>query len=72
MTPTLTAPPPLDEIQSVVRAACEGGNVARVDLFGSVARGEAKPGSDVDIDQVWKTAQTDLHELIHALEQHFA
>ena len=49
MTPTLTAPPPLDEIQTVVRAACEGGNVARVDLFGSVARGEAKPGSDVDL-----------------------
>jgi len=49
MTPTLTAPPPLDEIQTVVRAACEGGNVARVDLFGSVARGEGKPGSDVDL-----------------------
>ena len=27
---------------------------------------------DVDIDQVWKTAQTDLHQLIHTLEQHFA
>ena len=43
MTPQLTAPPPLDEIQSVVRAACEGGSVARVDLFGSVALGEASP-----------------------------
>ena len=27
---------------------------------------------DVDIDQVWKTATTDLPELIHALERHFA
>ena len=49
MTPPLTAPPPLEDIRTVVRAACEGGSVARVDLFGSVARGEAKPGSDVDL-----------------------
>jgi len=27
---------------------------------------------DVDLDQVWKTATTDLHELIHTLEQYFA
>ena len=27
---------------------------------------------DVDIDQVWKTATTDLHELIRSLDQHFA
>lgn len=27
---------------------------------------------DVDIDQVWKTATTDLHELIATLERHFA
>ena len=45
----MTAPPPLDEIRAVVRTACEGGGVARVDLFGSVARGEARPGSDVDL-----------------------
>ena len=27
---------------------------------------------EVDIDQVWKTATTDLHELIHALNRYFA
>jgi uncharacterized protein with HEPN domain len=27
---------------------------------------------DVDIDQVWKTATTDLYELIATLERHFA
>jgi uncharacterized protein with HEPN domain len=27
---------------------------------------------DVDIDQVWKTATTDLDELIATLERHFA
>lgn len=27
---------------------------------------------DVDLDQVWKTAQSDLHELVRALEQHFS
>jgi uncharacterized protein with HEPN domain len=27
---------------------------------------------DVDIEQVWKTATTDLDELIKTLEQHFA
>ena len=49
MTTTMPAPPPLDEIQTVVRAICERYSVARVDLFGSVARGEGKPGSDVDL-----------------------
>ena len=45
----MTAPPPLDEIRALVRAACEGRGVARVDLFGSVARGTATAGSDVDL-----------------------
>ena len=44
-----TVPPSLDEIRSVVRDLCENRRVARVDLFGSVARGEARSGSDVDL-----------------------
>jgi uncharacterized protein len=49
MKSMMTTPPPLDEIRAIVGAACEGGSVSRVDLFGSVARGESKPGSDVDL-----------------------
>ena len=49
MTPTFTVPPPLDEIRGVVGAVCENSRVARVDLFGSVARGAARTGSDVDL-----------------------
>jgi predicted nucleotidyltransferase len=49
MTPTMKSPPSLDEIRTVVRVACEGSGVVRMDLFGSVARNEGKPGSDVDL-----------------------
>lgn len=49
MTSTPTAPPRLDEIRAAVRAVCNGRGVGRVDLFGSVARGEHGPGSDVDL-----------------------
>ncbi len=45
----MTAPPSLDEIRNVVRDVCEGRAVARVELFGSMARGEGGPGSDVDL-----------------------
>jgi uncharacterized protein len=49
MSTIMMAPPPLDEIRTVVRDVCEGRGVARVDLFGSVARGEGGIGSDVDL-----------------------
>lgn len=42
-------PPPLEKIRATVRDVCEGRGVARVDLFGSVARGEGGIGSDVDL-----------------------
>jgi uncharacterized protein len=48
ITGTIT-PPPLEKIRATVRAVCEGRSVARVDLFGSVARGEGRTGSDVDL-----------------------
>ena len=46
---TLTAPPALEEIRAVVRSVCEDRGVARVDLFGSLARGCGSHGSDVDL-----------------------
>ena len=49
MTLTLTTPPPLEEIRAIVRSVCEDRGVARVDLFGSLARGCGSEGSDVDL-----------------------
>ena len=49
MASTSTLPPPLDEIKVAVRAVCANRDVARVDLFGSVAHGAARTGSDVDL-----------------------
>ena len=49
MTPASTAPPSLDAISVAVRAVCENICVARVDLFGSLARGTGRAGSDVDL-----------------------
>jgi len=48
VTPTFTVPP-LDEIRAIVGSVCENRRVARADLFGSVARGAARTGSDVDL-----------------------
>ena len=49
MTPPFTLPPPLDEIRALVSAVCENRHVARIDLFGSVARGAARAESDLDL-----------------------
>jgi predicted nucleotidyltransferase len=49
VTPTVPAPPRLDEIRAAVRAVCENSCVARVELFGSAARGANRPDSDVDL-----------------------
>ena len=49
MITTLTTPPSLEKISAIVRSVCENRGVARVDLFGSLARGTAKSGSDVDL-----------------------
>lgn len=39
----------LAEVRAVVRAVCAPHPVARVQLFGSHASGQAHPGSDVDL-----------------------
>jgi hypothetical protein len=48
-------------------------HVARIGVFGSLARGEAKPGSDIDV-LVELTAEGDLFDLVavkNILEQAF-
>ena len=42
-------PPSLDEIRSRLAPFCERRGVARLEVFGSVARGEAHRGSDIDL-----------------------
>ncbi len=42
--PSLT----LDEIRFKVASFCQRHGIARLEVFGSFARGEAKPGSDID------------------------
>lgn len=49
MNPSIQPAPELPAIREVVRQVCARHPVARVDLFGSVARGAARPGSDVDL-----------------------
>lgn len=49
MSKAVKLPPTSEQIRSVVREVCAGRGVSRVDLFGSVARNEGTPGSDVDL-----------------------
>jgi hypothetical protein len=47
--PTATKPPSMDDLLAAVRAACQNRPIARMELFGSVARGAFGPASDVDL-----------------------
>ena len=49
MHDTPVPPPGLDAVRAAVRAVCAHHPVARVQLFGSLASGEAHSGSDVDL-----------------------
>lgn len=42
-------PPALDALRAVVRSVCKDRPVSRVEVFGSVARGAERAGSDVDL-----------------------
>lgn len=42
-------PTDLDTLRRVARRAAEASGASRVVLFGSVARGQARPGSDLDL-----------------------
>jgi predicted nucleotidyltransferase len=39
----------LDAIRAAIRPVCENSQVSRIDLFGSAARGDVHPESDVDL-----------------------
>ena len=47
MTPS--CPPPIDEVARHLPEFCRRHGIARVEVFGSVARGEEHPGSDLDL-----------------------
>lgn len=47
--PNDTLPPTLDEIKSRLTPFCERHGVARLEVFGSLARGERHAASDVDL-----------------------
>jgi uncharacterized protein len=49
VTTTLANPPSLEAVREAVRSVCEHQPIARVQLFGSLAEGKARPGSDVDL-----------------------
>ena len=49
MTKTSPEWPSVDALRVVVRTVCESRPVARVEVFGSVARGTPHAGSDVDL-----------------------
>jgi predicted nucleotidyltransferase len=44
-----TLPPPPDEIARRLAPLCRAHGITRLEIFGSVARGDAQPGSDVDL-----------------------
>lgn len=44
-----TLPPPPDEIARLLAPLCRAHGITRLEIFGSVARGDAQPGSDVDL-----------------------
>jgi len=52
----------VDEIRDIVREVARRYGVERVYLFGSYARGEAKPGSDIDL-RIDRGKMRDLFEL---------
>jgi predicted nucleotidyltransferase len=45
----IRSPLTLADLQQRLRPLCEKHGIRRLDVFGSVARGQAAPGSDVDL-----------------------
>ena len=48
-TPATVPPPAIDELRQQLLPVCRKHGILGVEIFGSVARGEDKPGSDVDL-----------------------
>jgi uncharacterized protein len=49
MRPNDTLPPSLEEIGSRLAPFCQRHGIARLEVFGSLARGEPHRGSDIDL-----------------------
>ena len=49
MVEQLPKPPSLDELRAAVHSVCQARAVARMEVFGSLAQGTSRPGSDVDL-----------------------
>jgi len=46
---TPVTPPTLSELEFLLSGYCQSHGISRLEVFGSVARGEAEPGSDFDL-----------------------
>jgi predicted nucleotidyltransferase len=58
-------PPTLDELRSKLLSFCQKHTVQRLEVFGSVAEGTAKPGSDIDLMITLKPGSAEsLHEFV--------
>ena len=49
VAPNAVLPPTLDEIKSRLAPFCRRHGIARLEVFGSLARNEPHPGSDIDL-----------------------
>jgi len=62
---TKTPPPTVDELRRLLGPFCKKHSVARLEVFGSVAEGTAKAGSDVDLIVTFKAgAQVSLFDFV--------
>jgi predicted nucleotidyltransferase len=58
-------PPTLDELRSKLLSFCQKHTVQKLEVFGSVAEGTAKPGSDIDLMITLKPGSAEsLHEFV--------
>jgi len=58
VTPDRAALPILDELRTRLAPFCKSRGIIRLELFGSLARGERRPAADVDL---LVTFQDDVH-----------
>jgi uncharacterized protein len=63
----------LSELRARLRPFCQKHRIRRLDVFGSAARGQAKPGSDVDLlvmlDQSTPVSTPDVLEMAGEVEE---
>lgn len=61
----------LDEIKKVALPACKQFSVKRLDVFGSYARGEGKPSSDLDLLVEFEEPERNPAKRFFGLLHHF-